>query len=151
MCFFTKRNTIFISLNLYSGVYSRGVVKFEAERNVFSSSMQGLSMTLVLGWSVVYFLFHSFWNKLFSLSTIQMVLMFLIIWGTSAFSFWSTEQRVVFKYKSLIVITLIMSAAKPILGIIFGHLSVDKVTARIFAIAIVEVFKLFKINTTKDE
>ena len=35
--------TPIISLNLYSGVYSQGVIKFEKDRNRYSSSLQGLS------------------------------------------------------------------------------------------------------------
>lgn len=130
--------SVFISLNLSAGVYTRGVVKFEDDRNIFSSSIQGLSFTLIFAWSVVYFLTRFFWNNLFSLHTSQMIMMFLIVWGTSASSFWTTEQRIYYRYKNIITITLIMTVAKPVLGIIFVLIAEDKVTARIIAVAIVD-------------
>ncbi len=131
--------SVCISLNLYCGVYSRGLVTFDSDREVFISSLQGLSMTLVLVWSAVYFVFHAIWNQLFALTTAQMGFMFLIIWGTSVFGFWSMEQRVDFSYQKLVVVTLVMSLIKPLLGIILVQLAVDKVTARIFGLALVDV------------
>ena len=109
--------TIFVSLNLFYGVYTQGLVKFEEERRVYSSSMQGLTLTLCLGWTAVYLLFRTFWNRLFSLTTVQMLAMMVMIWATAAFSFWAAEQRVTYSYRKLVLITLLISAAKPAVGI----------------------------------
>ena len=109
--------SIFVSLSLTGGVYAQGLVKFEKDRNVFTSSLQGLTLLLVAVWMVIYFIFHDFWNQLFTLSSVQMIAMLVIIWTTAVFSFWSTEQRVNYKYKALVAITLVVSLAKPIVGI----------------------------------
>ena len=130
--------TVIVSLNLSAGVYARGVVKFGDDRKVFTSSMQGLSLTLVLVWTVIYFAFHSFWNDVFSLTTFQMICMFVMIVSVNIFGFWSMSQRVDFKYRSLLIVTLAMSVAKPILGIILVKSVADKVTARIFGLAVIE-------------
>ena len=37
--------TIFVSLDLAAGVYTQGLIKFEPERKVYSSSLQGLTTT----------------------------------------------------------------------------------------------------------
>ncbi len=131
--------TVCISMNLSAGVYSRGLVKYENDRQVFSSSLEGLSLTLVLFWGAVYFVFHSFWNKFFSFTTVQMAFMLLLIWTSGVYGFWSMGQRVDFKYQKLVAVTLIMALAKPVLGIIFVRLAKDKVTARIFGLVLVEV------------
>lgn len=130
--------TVCISLNLYCGVYSRGLVKFEQDRKAFISSFQGLSLTLILGWLLVYLAFNSFWNELLSLTTPQMLCMFVLIWSTNAFGFWAMEQRVDYRYKKLVLVTLIISLTKPILGVVLVKLAKDKVTARVFGLAIVE-------------
>ena len=52
--------TVFVTLNLYSGVFMQGLIKYDKERKVFSSSMQGLTVTLVGIWTVIYLLFHNF-------------------------------------------------------------------------------------------
>lgn len=130
--------TVFVSLNLYSGVYSQGLVKFEERKKEYSSSLQGLTVTLVIGWTVVYLIWRSWWNNIFGLTTIQMLAMLLMIWATAVFNFWATEQRVDFKYIKLVIITIIISIMKPVISIIFILHAEDKVTARILGLAITE-------------
>lgn len=131
--------TIFLTLNLSLGVYTQGLVKFEDDRDVFSSSLQGITTALTLGWLVIYLIGHNFWNHLFSLTTVQMLAMFVMIWATAAFNFWSAEQRIDYKYKTLVITTAIVSVAKPVVGIVFVILANDKVTARILGLALVEL------------
>ena len=130
---------VFVSMNLFSGVYVQGLVKFEEKKRQFSSAMQGLSLTLVLIWTGIYLLFHEFWNNIFTLTTVQMLSMLLIIWTSSVFQFWAVEQRVELKYQRLVALTLIASLARPLLGIVFVLNAEDKVTARILGMAIVDV------------
>ncbi len=130
--------TIFVSLNLSAGVYTQGLIKFDQERNVFSASLQGLTLTLTAIWTLIYALFHSFWNNLLSLTTVQMLAMLVMIWTSSVFNFWASEQRVILSYKKLVIVTLLVSFAKPVVGIFFVLHSEDKVTARILGLVIVE-------------
>lgn len=131
--------SIIVSLNLWGGVYMQGLVKFDKERKEFASALQGLTFTLTLGWTIIYLSFHDFWNNLFSLTTVQMLAMLIMIWLTSAFSFWTGEQRLELKYKRMVIITLIASVLKPVVGIVFVILADDKVTARILGLALVEL------------
>ena len=131
--------TIIVSMNLYAGVYTQGMIKFNEERKVFSSSLQGLSLTLVVIWTVIYIAFYQFWNKLLSLTTVQMMSLLLMIWTTAAFNFWASEQRVYYKYKLLVLITLFVSITKPVVGIFLVTHFEDKVTARILGLVLVEV------------
>ena len=68
-----------------------------------------------------------------------MLSMLVMIWTTSIFNFWSAEQRTEYKYRMLVIITLIVSLAKPIIGIIFVINANDKVTARILGLLLVEL------------
>lgn len=131
--------TIFITLNISAGVYTQGLVKFESERNVYSSSLLWLTTFMVAVWTGIYFLFRDFWNDLLSLTTVQIIAMLVMIWATSVFNFWAAEQRVLYRYRSLVILTIIVSLAKPIVGVIFVILAKDKVTARILGLALVEL------------
>lgn len=131
--------TPIVCLNLYAGVYSQGLVKFEDDRKQFSSSLQGLVLTLVTGWSIIYLAATNFWNRLFSLTTPEMLAMMLMIWASAAFSFWSMNQRVDFKYRKLVIFTLTASVMQPLVSIIFMLHSDDKVLARIWGMAIVQI------------
>ena len=130
--------TIFVTLRIYSGSYTQGLVKYENNWNVYTSSIQGLVLTLCLLWSVLYFIFHDSINILLNLSTPQMISMIVLIWATAVFNLWAAEKRVSLEYKSLVVLTIIVSLAKPIVGIIFIIMSTDKVMARILALTLVE-------------
>ena len=131
--------TVFVSLHMYNAVYTQGLIKFDKERNIFSSSLQGLTLTLTIGWTIIYILGKDLWNYLTGLSTVQMLAMLCMIWATSAFNFWAAEQRVNLTYKKLVFLTIAISIAKPVIGIIFVYISSDKVTARIIGIMLVEV------------
>lgn len=128
-----------ICLNLYGGVYSQGVVKFEEDRHRFTSSLQGLTFTLAVVWFGIYILLKDFWNALFSLSTLQMVCMVLIIWASSSFCFWSMDQRVEFKYRNLVTLTLASSLMQPVMSIILILICEDKITARIVGMTLVQL------------
>lgn len=131
--------SVFVTLNLYSGMYTRGLVKYENDRNVFSSSIQGLVLLLSTCWLLLYLAFQNIINSFSSLSTTQMLLMFILIWTSSAFNFWASEQRVELHYKALVAVTLAVSLLKPILGVILVLNLEDKVTARIIGLVIIEI------------
>ena len=128
-----------ICLNLYSGVYSQGIVKFEEERDKFTSTLQGLMLSLVLVWTLVYLGTKDFWNNLFGFSTHQMVAMFLMIWASGVFSFWAMSKRVDYKYQKLVTITLIVAVVQPTLSIVLISVSEDKVSARIWGVAFIQL------------
>ena len=73
------------------------------------------------------------------LTTVQMTAMLVMVWTSSAFSFWATEQRVDYKYIKLVAITLLVAVAKPALGVFLVIHAEDKVTARILGLAVVEL------------
>ena len=131
--------SVFITLNLSAGVYMQGLVKFDEEKNVFTSSLQGLTLILTFIWSILYFLFRNWWNDLLGLTTVQCLAMLVMIWSTAVFNFWVVEQRVKLNYVALVIITLIASVAKPGLGIILVLNAEDKVLARILGLALVEL------------
>lgn len=131
--------TAVVTLNLAAGVFTQGLVKFEEDRDIFVSALQGLALTLTLAWTVVYFLLRDFWNRLLGLTTAQMLAMLVIVWATTVYGFWAIEQRVYLKYRRLVALTLATSIARPLLGVLLVIHSEDKVTARILGMALVDV------------
>lgn len=131
--------TIVVSLYLYGGGYVQGLVKYEDEREEYSSALQGLGLLLMLAWTGIYLWFRDFWNTLFSLNTVQMLAMLLMIWTSTIFEFWSAHERVDLKYYRLVVVTVFVLLAKPLIGIYFVCHTQDKVTARILSLVLVQV------------
>ena len=131
--------SIVVTINLSSGMYTRGLVKYSDRKEKFSSSLQILTLLLTICWTLIYVIFHKEINNYSSLTTLQMLAMFVMIWTTAAFTFWIAEQRVDLNYQKLVTLTVIASIAKPLLGIILVINLDDKVTARIIGLAIVEL------------
>lgn len=131
--------SIFVTLEVYAGVYVQGLVKFDHDRETFTSSLMGLVTALSLGWTFVYLVAQDFWNNVFALTTVQMLAMLVMIWATAIFRFWSAKERVVYSYRRLVLLTIAVSVAKPLVGIIGVYYANDKVTARILSLTIVEL------------
>ncbi|MDO4621113.1 MAG: oligosaccharide flippase family protein [Lachnospiraceae bacterium] len=131
--------SIFVSFQLSYGVFTQGLIKYEDDRKAYASAMQTFSFVLCGSWTLLYLLSRTFWDRIFHLTTAQMLLMLITIWATSVFNFWAAVQRVELHYKALVLVTLLAAFGKSILGIAMVYIADDKVTARILAIALAEV------------
>lgn len=108
---------IFATLNLYCGVFTKAMVDYSDDRDRYTSCMQGLSTTLTVILFVIYLIKMDFWNRTFEMSTITMLLMFVYFVFYPAITFWSVRQRVEYKYRSMVCVTLLISVATPILSL----------------------------------
>lgn len=131
--------SIFATLNLFYGVYNNGMTKFSDDRPRFTSSLQGLCTTITLLLLVAYLPAMDFWNGLFGLSTLYMLTMFAELLMIPAFSFWSAGQRYNYRYKALIIVTLIIALSTPALGLIAVLNTTYKAEARVLSVALVQV------------
>lgn len=134
---------VIVTMKMYFGIYTQGLVKYDEKKDEFSSALQGLTLVLCASWTIIYLALHNFWNGLLDLTTSQMLAMLLMTWTTAVFSFWSAYQRVQYKYRTLVILTLAVSFIKPIVGIILVTHAADKVTARVWGIAAVEFLFFF--------
>jgi len=130
--------TIIVSLRLCYGVYMKGLVSYKEDRNSFTSSLLWLLIVQTSFWYILYLMFKDSINLLLGQSTILMSCMFVLILTDNVFAFWSSRERVDFKYKSLISITLIVSIVQPLFGIVCICLfSNVKVESRIISMTII--------------
>ena len=131
--------TVITSLYLYHGVFNNAMVKFEKDRDVYISAMQGLTLSITTALFVIYLAAKNLWGTLLGLAPVFVILMFVEMAVTPALHFWSGRQRFEFKYKRLVAITLAKSALNPILGIIMVMIAAEKDLARVSSVVITEV------------
>lgn len=79
--------SIFATLNLSSGVFNNGMLKYKEERTKYISSMQGLSTIVSLLVIGVYISCKNMWNKIIGLPDIVIVAMLIEIFLHQHFSF----------------------------------------------------------------
>ncbi len=132
--------TIFATLNLASGVYTRGLIKYGDDREQYTGSLESLLIVCVGVAFAVYLLFQQQWNQFFGLSSSFMYAMFIEILMAAAFQFWSAQQRVDVKYVRLVFFTLVNAFLRPTVGVI-AVLSFPehRLEARIYSMVAVDV------------
>ncbi|CIQ85598.1 lipopolysaccharide biosynthesis protein [Streptococcus pneumoniae] len=129
---------VFATLNLYYGVFNNGMIKYEKDKNVFTSSMQGLTTTVTAIFLLIYLIGIDFWNSLLGLPTLLILVMFFDLFFTPAYSFWVARQRFEYKYRNLVFITFIIAIGSPIIGISAVVLSTYKAEARVISFVLVQ-------------
>lgn len=137
--------TILVTFQVSLDYCSQAIVKYFEDKSRFLASIQGLLTTLICIAYIIYFLFRTFWNAVLSMNTVEAVCVLSMAFTTSIFNCWSAEKRTEYSYKSLTVVTIITSLAKPILGIVLVSNCEDKVEARIVGLALVELTTYFGI------
>ena len=109
---------IFASLNLYAGVYTKTLVDNKSDRDRYTSSMQGLGTIISLVLLILYFITHNWCNRKLGLTTPYMLLLFFYFIVYPGFAFWTTRQRVEYRYKPMVLVTAIISVLTPTLSIV---------------------------------
>lgn len=131
--------TVFATLNLAAGVFNNGLLKYEDRRNEFTSSIQGLSTTVTGVLFLLYLCAIDFWNNILGLSTLYVVAMFVELLFVPAYNFWSKRERFSYRYKKLIVTTIIIAFGSPILALIAVLNTTYKAEARVLSYVLVQV------------
>lgn len=97
---------IFATFELATGVYNKSMIKFENDRDGYTSSTLFLATCITGVFFLVYLFARDIWNNLFSLNTAFMVMMFLEIIFTEAMQFWSVRRRFDYEFKNVVIVTL---------------------------------------------
>lgn len=109
---------IFASLNLYCGVYTKTIVDIQDDRDRYTSSMQGLGTVITVVMFIVYLGVRGFVEKWSGLNTTTMCFLFVYFLVYPAFQFWAARQRVEYKYKKMVAVTISIAVLTPALSIL---------------------------------
>ncbi|MCD8331652.1 MAG: oligosaccharide flippase family protein, partial [Oscillospiraceae bacterium] len=115
--------TVFATLNLSSGPYYNGMLKYEKEGDRYTSSIQTLGVLCTAVCFLIFTALYPLIQGVIGLPYHLAALMFVVTLVNPAFLFWSVQQRLNYKYRALILVTVINSALAPIIGIalvVFG-------------------------------
>jgi len=130
---------IFATLNLYWNSYNNVLTKFGDDKDIATSSMQGLSTSVTCIFILLYFVKPSFWNALFGLPTVLMVVMLAQLLFEPALNFWMVRQRYEYKYKGVVAVTLINAILSTGVGVLCVIISHEKGIARVLVYACTQI------------
>lgn len=123
--------SIFCTLTLWGGVLNIVLVKHGAERDKYIAAFQGLATTLTLTFFIITLIFIKPFSKFSTLSPFLIVCMYIQILSQTPFFIWQGKQRFDYKYKLIVIISIIISILNPILGYIAVINTEYKAEARI--------------------
>lgn len=130
---------IFATLNLYCGVFTKAMVDYNDDRDAYTSSMQGLGSVITTILFFAYLALSGLWSRLFGMSKVTMILLFIYYYVYPAFSFWSVRQRVEYRYKKMVAVTLLVSVFTPILSVALLYFTSLRENAVIYGYLIVQI------------
>ena len=130
---------VFATLNLSYQVFNNGLVKFEDDRDGYTSSMLGLSNVCTTVLLVLYLIFQVQINSVSGLNTPLFLLMFLQYYFNQALALWTVRERFFYRYRALSIITILSGIASSCLGVVAVVICDDKVFARVASLAFVNV------------
>ena len=98
--------SIICTFNLFLGGFNNGMRDYKDKRYKYVSEVQGLITVITLFWLLVYLIGRGFWNRFLEMPTHLVLMMFLQILASAAFSLWSGRERFEFKYRALVAFTI---------------------------------------------
>ena len=117
--------TIFASLNLSQGIYYNGLLKNENDEKVYTSSLLGVGTVSTFLVFIAITIFYPGIKMWINFSYSYIMLMFFVVLTQPAFGFWSARQRIKYKYRAVLLITLLNAVLVPTIGIMIFKIYPD--------------------------
>ncbi len=135
--------SILVSLQLPYGSLSTAMVKFKNDRFGYISTICSITTVMALGYIALCFVFRDFAIDLLDIPFILIVLMGVQVWLDTAITAWLGQQRFEYKYKAVVLVTLLISIVTTFASFVAVINSSNKGVARV--IASIMVYSVFGI------
>lgn len=130
---------IFATMNFYCGVFTKAMVDHTEDRDAYTSCIQTLSFVVTCVFSLIFCAMHGQWMSLFGMDTVTSILLLLFFATYPALQFWSTRQNVEYKYVKMVIVTLIVSVAVPVISLLLLFYSDLRERAVIWGFLLVQI------------
>ena len=139
---------IFITLNLPYGSFSKAMLKFENAREKYIASCQTICVALSVLFMILYIplggMVNDFWLEHFGKTVFKLPLYIVAVMTAftlmqTAILLWNGRKRFEYKYKSVVVVTLITAFVSPVLAYFLVINTEEKGYARIIGYAVVTI------------
>lgn len=129
--------TIVVTFNLTSGCYMQSLVKFDDKKDNLTSSFATLLTCVMLAFLMLFLTAPGFFSELIGLPVKYILAMFISIWSSAMYLFWTVRQRVDLNYGPFVALSVAYTLAVSVGGVV-AVLAVPeylKADARIFSYA----------------
>lgn len=142
--------SIVATFEFSTGVFNKAMIKYSDDRDSYTSSMLVLTSYITIAIFALYLAFRKRLNTALALDTSMMILMFLEIFFTSAMNFWSIRERFEYRYKQVVIVTLVTNLLATTLSVVLvcnfpGNLAFFKVLGLTIVHVVIYFFVFIKI------
>lgn len=131
---------LFTSLKIpYEGL-NNGLIRYEEDKDGYTSSIMGLIMVMTAIVAGVYALFHNWIDQITGLPSFIMVLMLIELMFNSPLMLWINRERFDFRYRWPVVVTLATTILNPTIAVIAVLNTEYRAEARIISLALIQTF-----------
>ncbi len=132
---------IFATFQLATGVFSKAMIKYEKDRDGYTSSSLILASIITVCCFLIYILKRDVWNNFIGLDTAYVVSIFVDIFFSTALSLWTIRNRFEFKYKSVVVLSISLNIFGPLMSILFLSMASEaqQPLAKIWGLIVVKI------------
>lgn len=131
---------LFSSLKIpYEGL-NNGLIRYEEDKDRYTSSIMGLIMIMTLIAGGVYALFHRWIDSITGLSSLIMLLMFVQLMFNPPLMLWTNRERFDFHYRLPVAVTIASTVLNLLITILAVVSTSYKAEARIIASVFVQTF-----------
>ena len=125
---------IFTTLTIWGGAFNVGLVNAEKNTETYVSAVQSLGFSISLLFLIFGILFKNVLSNVINLSPFLIICMLLEFMMMISYNVWMAKQRFLYKYKALVLISILYSIINPLLGMLFVTCTQTyKVEAKIFS------------------
>ena len=98
---------IVITLELATGVFNKAMIKFEDDKDGYTSSSLALTTVIIIFFGVIYLLFHKPFDELIGLSPTIIRLMYAEILSTTTWDLFAVRKRFDYEYLEIVIVTIL--------------------------------------------
>ena len=128
---FSSIVVIFISLQLPYGSFSKAMIKYKDDRMGYASTVCSISTILTMMYIIISWLCYDLIVKWVDLPLPLILLIGIEMLFSTSINVWMGYQRFEYKYKKVVVVTLITSIFSTILSLVSVKYAADKGIARV--------------------
>lgn len=131
--------TVITTFRLNYAVFNKGMSKYKADRDGYTSTMQSITFMINTAVLIVYLIFREQINALTELPTFIMLAIIAELFVTPAIDFWTIRKRYEYIYRPVVVRTLLMLVLNTVLGVAAVFIAEEKGYARILSCVLVNI------------
>ena len=135
--------SVIVTLNLFCGVYTKAMVDYNKDRDRYTASMQGLSTIVSICVCCIYIIGSKYFQDLLEMDNITLIILLFYYITHPAFMFWTVRERVEYRYKRMVVVTILTSVLVPVLSLILLYTTSLRANAIIWGFLIVQTLTGF--------